>query len=344
MSKYNSLKKTALLSAVTASLMVGGISSAFAHGESIRGGGSGSINAVGAAILEDTVVGLRWDARRYETFTDQQLIDFRAAGEDVHMHSSEDAYFLTFGFPVSEDMDINLMLQYNNFKGFKDNGDANASKCFAATPAVKGNPGSANCISSTAESPGIGDMLVTGRYRFFNDGDSQWASVFGVILPTGKITNRTDVNKGTGESEIIGTHNQPGSGAITFQGGVAFSGHLTEKVAIDADVIYRFGTQGAKQFRSGNSWQFDAAASFAHHSSIVPVIELNAIFADQDIENDEIKKNSGGDVIYLSPGINFNINDRQGVYANVSFPVYQELTGISNDEKYRWSLGWSTAL
>lgn len=319
-------------------LLLGGVSPVHAHGESIRGGGSGSINAVGAAILEERVIGLRWDARRYETFTDQQMIDFKAQGEDVHMHSSEDAYFLSFGFPVNDDMDISLMFQYNNFKGFKDNGDDFASNCFAATPAVKGDSSSANCISTTDESPGIGDMLVTGRYRFFNNGDTQWASVFGVILPTGKITNRTD------NGEILGTHNQPGSGAITLQGGVAYSGHLTEKVAIDTNVIYRFGTQGAKQFRSGNSWQFDVATSFAHHSSIVPVIELNGIFFDQDIENDEIKKNSGGDVIYLSPGINFNINDKQGVYANVSFPVYQELSGISNDEKYRWSLGWSRSL
>ncbi len=338
MSSQKSRLRTALPTITIFPLLLVGISTAHAHGESIRGGGAGSINAVGAAILEEKVVGLRWDARRYEIFTDQQLIDFRADGEDVHMHSSEDSFFISLGFPVNEDMDINMVLQYNNFKGFKDNGDDFATNCFAATPPVKGDPSTANCISDTAESPGVGDMLVTGRYRFFNDGESQWASVFGVILPTGKITNRTD------NGEIIGTHNQPGSGAITFQGGVAFSGHLTEKIAVDADIIYRFGTQGAKQFRSGNSWQFDLATSFDHHSSFVPVVELNGIFFDQDIENDEIKKNSGGDVIYLSPGVNVKINDKQGIYANFSYPVYQELTGISNDEKYRWSLGWSRAL
>ncbi len=342
MSKYRSLHAPSLALA-SLSLLLGGVSSVHAHGESIRGGGGGSINAVGAAILEEKVIGLRWDARRYETFTDQQLIDFRAQGEDVHMHSSEDAYFLSFGFPVNENMDISLMLQYNNFKGFKDNGDGQANACFEDTPAQAGNPSTANCISETAESPGIGDTLVTGRYRFFNDGDSQWASVFGIILPTGKITNNTDLNRGTGEAELLGTHNQPGSGAITFQTGVAYSGHFTEAIAIDANVIYRFGTEGAKQFRSGNSWQFDVAASFAHHGSVVPVIELNAIFADQDIEENEVKKNSGGDVIYLSPGLNVKINDKQGVYANVSFPVYQNLTGISNDEKYRWSMGWGSS-
>ena len=125
--------------------MFGVSSAAHAHGESIRGGGSGSINAVGAAILEEKVIGVRWDARRYSTFTDQELVNFRAQGEDVHMHSEEDAYFLSLGFPVNEDMDINLLFQYNNFKGFKDNGDESASECFAATPAVVGDPSTINC-------------------------------------------------------------------------------------------------------------------------------------------------------------------------------------------------------
>ncbi len=327
----NKLRKAVFLAITSVPLLMGGISVAYAHGESIRGGGSGSINAVGASILTEKVIGIRWDSRKYETFTDQQLVDFKAQDEDVHMHSSEDAYFLSFGFPVGDDMDINLMLQYNNFKGFKDNGDANANECF------ENGANDLTCISSTKKSPGVGDMLVTGRYRFFNDGDNQLASIFGVILPTGKITNKTDLG------ELLGTHNQPGSGAITFQAGVAYSGHLTQKIAVDANAIYRFGTQGAKQFRSGNSLQLDLALSYALHDSIVPVLEVNGIFFDKDIENDEVKANSGGDVIYISPGFSFNFTEKQGVYANFSYPAYQNLTGISNDEKYRFSMGWSTA-
>ena len=311
----------------------------WAHGESIRGGGSGSINAVGAAILEEPVLGLRWDARRYETFTNQQMVNFKALGEDVHQHESEDAFFLSYGFPVNEDMDLNIMIQYNNFKGFKDNGDDNANACFDPGGTGSATNLSPSCISPTNSSPGFGDTLITGRYRFFNDGDNQWATIAGVILPTGKITNRTD------GGEIIGTHNQPGSGAITFQGGLGYSGHLFgETIAMDADLIFRFGTQGAKQFRSGNSWQFDVATSYQGLGKVIPVIELNGIFFDRDIENDEIKKNSGGDVIYLSPGFGFKINEKQGIYANFSYPIMQELSGISNDEKFRWSFGWATAL
>ena len=303
----------------------------FAHGESVRGGGSGSINSVGASITEDVTIGVRWDARRYETFSDQELLDFRAQGEDVHMHSSEDAYFISLGLPVSEDIDMVIMTQYNNFKGFKDNGDGFASECFANNGLIP------ECISETKESPGWGDTLLMGRYRFYNDGTHQWAGVLGLLMPTGKITNKTD------NGEIIGTHNQPGSGAYTVQFGVAYSGHLSEKIAMDGDWIYRVNGPGANNFRGGNSWQADLAFSYDHHSWFTPVVEFNAISFKKDNENNEPKTNSGGDVIYLSPGVNFDFSRSVGAYANFSYPIYQELGGISNDEKYRWSLGLTYA-
>ncbi len=317
--------------------LLAGSSIVYAHGESIRGGGAGSINAFGASITENVTIGVRWDGRRYDTFSDEKLTNFRKQGEDVHMHSKENGYFLTLGLPISEDFDIGIMAQYNQFKGFKDNGDGQASQCFNdASPAFP-----TNCISETDDSKGWGDTLITGRYRFYNDGTHQWAGIFGIIVPTGKVTNKTDRNRGTGQDEILGTHNQPGSGAFTVQGGVAYSGHVNEKFSVDADTIYRVNGQGANNFRGGNSFQFDLAVAYRHHTRISPVVEINGIFFKKDIENDDTKKNSGGDVVYISPGVNIGVTDSQGVYANVSYPIYQELSGISNDEDYRFSLGWT---
>lgn len=329
-SKSRSISKQMAIATVFAPLIFClSASSLFAHGESIRGG-VGSINAIGAEILEQRALGIRWDGRRYTTFSDRQMADYKKDGEDVHQHKSEDAFFLSLGFPILKNIDINLQLQYNNFKGFKDNGDDFANNCFAnAAPSFP-----SSCISPTADSPGVGDMLVTGRYRFYKSEKGQLASLFGVILPTGTITNKTD------NGEIIGTHNQPGYGGVTFQGGLAFTGHVSEDIALDTDLVYRFSTQGAKQFRTGNSLQFDLAVSYGHHHKIIPVLEINAIFFDQDIENDEIKENSGGDVVYVSPGVKINISHVQNVYASYSYPAYQKLGGISNNEKGRFSVGW----
>ncbi len=305
----------------------------FAHGESIRGDGSGgAINAIGAEILEKKVISFRTDGRRYETFTDQQMVDFKLIDqEDVHMHSEENAYFLSLGFPVSDDMDINIVAQYNNFMGFKDNGDAEATRCFEA---LTSHTDPTKCISTTESSPGIGDTLVTGRYRFYSSDKHQIASIFGIIIPTGTVTNVTD----TGTNEIIGTHNQPGSGAVTFQGGLGYSGHMmNNKIGITADVIARAPTQGAKQFQAGRSIQADIAFSYTI-GKFVPVIELNYINALNDIEVYVVKKNSGGSSLALSPGFSYGITDSIGVFGNYSF-LKNNLRGISNNEKYRFSGG-----
>lgn len=317
-------------------LMALSASAVLAHGESIRGGGGGgAINAIGAEILEKKVVSYRFDGRRYSTFTPQQMVEFKQQGEDVHMHSEEDANFLSLGFPVSDDMDINILAQYNNFKGFVDNGDEAANACFGITEHSKipTNPDT-KCLSRTPTSPGIGDTLVTGRYRFYSSDNHQIASIFGVIVPTGTVTNVT----GTGTGEIIGTHNQPGSGAITFQGGLGYSGHLMNgKIGITADTIFRAPTQGAKQFQTGRSMQADIAASYTM-GKFTPVVELNYVYFLQDIEAYEVKPNSGGASLALSPGFSYAVTDSIGVFANYSF-LKNWLTGISNDENYRFSGG-----
>lgn len=315
--------------------MAGAYAEAFAHGESIRGGGAGSINTVGAEIRTAATIGIRWDQRNYEQFSDQQMLGFRNQGEDVHMHSKEDSAFLAFGFPVNKDMDISILTQYNRFKGFVDNGDEYASACFGLQNGFPTqNAQNPNCLSKTKTSQGLGDTLVLGRYRFYERNDHQLAALFGTILPTGTIRRRTD------NGDIIGTHNQPGSGAITMQGGLAYTAHLTGKIAVDADIIARIPTLGAKQFRSGRSIQADASISYNHDGFLVPALEVNAISNESDIENDVVKKNSGGDVVYLSPGITMHLKDKGSVYASIMYPVYQQLGGISNDEKWRFSLGW----
>ncbi len=326
-----------MLNKYTAGLVLALSSSAvMAHGESIRGGGGGSINAVGAQILEQKVIGIRWDARRYDTFTDAEMVQFRRDGEDVHMHESEDAYFLSFGFPVSDDMDISILAQYNNFKGFKDNGDDFASNCFASKDLQNDSDSElAKCLSPTKASPGIGDTLVTGRYRFYSSDETQIASIFGIIIPTGTVTNLTD------NGEIIGTHNQPGSGAITFQGGLGYNSHAFGIIDVTADVLVRTSTQGAKRFRTGRSLQADLAFSYTI-GNIVPVIEFNYIKFLKDIENDEVKKNSGGQSLAISPGVSYGVTKDIGVYANYSY-VINDLGGISNDELYRFSAGVSYA-
>ena len=154
-------------------------------------------------------------------------------------------------------------------------------------------------------------------------------------LPSGDVRQRTN------NGEIVGTHNQPGSGSVAFQLGGAYTGHFFNDIlGISGDVIGRINTEGAGNFRSGNSLQVDVASSYRPHGWLVPVLELNAIFQERDIEDNEAKRNSGVSSLFISPGLRITLAGRHSLFAVASFPLWQDLPGIQNKEEYRLGAGY----
>lgn len=295
---------------------------AWPHGESVRGAGGATLNTVGAEIAEGSSVSIRYDRRAYRQFSDQQLLDFRRVqGEDVHQHAKEESVFLSYTVGFSEDWDLSFLLPYNRFSNFKDNGDASAA--------------ANNTLSVTDVSKGLGDLLILGRRRVWQAGDHTVAGLFGLKLPTGDIRQKTNAG------EIVGTHNQPGSGSVDFQLGAAYTGHfLEERFGISADVLSRVNTQGAGNFRSGNSLQADVAFSHKPHSSLVPIAELNFLTQQRDIENNQIKTNSGVSSLFLSLGARMSVSRDGSAFVSVGLPLWQRLPGIQTKEKTRFGVGY----
>lgn len=312
--------RTEIIAAAVALQFVSG--AVWAHGESARGSGGSTLNAIGAETSAGLSWSLRYDRRAYEQFTDQQLLDFRRLqGQDVHQHAREQSLFLGLSWGFHEDADLSFLLPFNRFTRFKDNSDD-----FAIAN---------DTISVTDVSQGLGDLLVLGRYRFWRGGDAQLAAIAGIKLPTGDIRQRTNAG------DIVGTHNQPGSGSVDFQLGLAYTTHLfQEAVGLTADVLTRINTQGAGEFRSGNSAQADLSLSFMPHERLVPIVELNFITQERDIERDQIKQNSGVTSLFLAFGAKWSIVDAHTVFAVASLPLWQDLPGIQNKERDRLGVGY----
>lgn len=290
---------------------------AFGHGESVRGVGGAGVNAIGGEIADEASVSLRYDLRSYALFADTDLLAWQQDGQNVHQHQREHTLLLGGLVPISAKVDIGLLLQASRFENFTDNGDA-----FALANAT---------LSRTDVSQGLGDFLLLGRYQVYHRGVHDLAVLGGFKLPTGRVRNETN------QGEIVGTHNQPGSGSFDAQAGFGYSGHAGE-VNLTADVLFRINTEGAKTFRAGNSIQTDVAAAYPI-GSLVPSLELNAFFQERDIEADEVKSNSGGRSLFATPAIRGAFG-RHSVFAAVSIPLWQDFAGISNDEKVRVSLGY----
>jgi hypothetical protein len=309
------------LAALVARVLVPGL--AHGHGESVRGIGGVGINTTGGEIVRGFGLSTRYDLRQYSLFSDRELAAWQELGENVHQHAREQTLLLGFSAAWGERWDLTLLLQANRFSDFTDNGDAYALETGE--------------LSRTDVSQGLGDMLAVGRVRLVARKDHHLAAIGGLKLPTGNVRQRTN------NGEIVGTHNQPSSGSVDFQLGLAYTAHLADRIGITADAIARINTQGAKQFRSGNSVQADLAIGYRPHAVFVPSIELNAIFQQQDIEGDEVKRNSGIASVFVTPAVRVRVR-RHALSAGVSYPLWQKFPGISNDELVRVSVGYGVTL
>ena len=301
---------------------------AAAHGShgaagGVLGGASGIITS-GAQISQGASFSIQYERRDYKLMDEQRLLDLQGI-EDVHQHKRSEALYLSATVGLNQDWDMSFSLPYVRFSGFADNGDAYA----------QANPGT---LSRTDTAKGVGDLNIQARYRFWQQADHQIAALMGLKLPSGDIRQKTN------QGDILGAHNQPGSGSVDFQLGVAYSGFYQDIAAISADVIGRINTEGAGEFRAGNSLQADLALSFLPQSMIVPFIEFNLLHMDRDIENNAVKKNSGLSSLSLTPGVFVRIGKHQTVYGAISYPLWEELPGIQNDGKYRLLLGYGIGL
>jgi hypothetical protein len=294
----------------------------WAHGEPVRGIGAATINTVGAEISSGIGVGIRYDRRAYKLFSNAELLKFQGQGENVHQHAVEETIFLGASFGITPNIDLSVQLPLGRFSNFKDNGDS-----FALAN---------NTISATDVSQGVGDLLVMGRYRFFQREDQNIAVIAGIKLPSGNTNQKTNVG------EIVGTHNQPGSGSTDFIFGLGYSAYyFRDMLGVSADALARINTDGANEFRSGNSVLLNLALSYKPHNRLVPILEFNFITQDRDNENNAVKRNSGVTSLFITLGSRLRITENNSVLAAFAFPAIQNLPGIQNKETYRINVGWS---
>ncbi len=301
-------------------VLAGGTRPAFGHGESVRGVGGVGVNTIGGEVAEGVAVSLRYDLRSYGLFTEQELLAFQRQGENVHQHAREHTALLGVTVPLAPRWDLSVLLQANRFEDFLDNGDRYAL--------------ANNALSRTDVSQGLGDLLLFGRYQLLHVGEHHLAALLGLKLPTGDIRQRTN------QGDLVGTHNQPGSGSADFQFGAAYSGRFLGRLLVSADVLARVNTEGAGSFRSGNSLQADVAFGVSLGRFLVPSVELNAFFQERDIEQDAVKTNSGVSSLFITPGVRLAFGAHSFFVAG-SLPLWQSFQGVSNNEQFRVSAGYA---
>lgn len=184
---------------------------------------------------------------------------------------------------------------------------------------------------------GFGDPEIMAMAHLLSFANNAWVlqAVAGARLPLGK-SDQTDETGARLEQ-----HLQTGSGATA---GI-FSAQLLHgggKVPLFFSASYQTNGRNDHDFVYGNIFRFNAAAQRALSKPLDLIAEINGRVADYDMDGTETDANSGGTVVYFSPGMRLQLSDALSLRSQVQIPVVENLHGEQNEKvNVRTGLVWS---
>ena len=204
---------------------------------------------------------------------------------------------------------------------------------------------------------GIGDMNVLAKYRLTDDGPMGFAVIGGLKLPTGSTHKRSP------DGERLETEHQPGTGSWDPIVGAAGSTNLGA-VQLTASALYQFSTEGAQHTRLGDRVQGGLALSHRFGSPAQPYVESHNHHHGDELDehheharstldafvevagewegrqkvDGEVEEASGGNWVYVAPGVRFNAASGWSAGAALAVPIWQDIRASHPDNRYRFTL------
>ena len=303
--------------------------------------GIGAINTISANPLpvDAWAIGVRSEFINNDSFTNEQLEDFAENGlEGVHSIDRVSSTSVSLSYGVTDDLTISARLPYVERKNIRE------GELEAGIPEVHIH----------GDSSGVGDLLLFGHYRVNQSKEHDVSLLFGIKAPTG------ETDKKDNDGVLFETEFQPGTGSWDFLLGAAIS-KSTGNLGYHANILYNKTTEGEQSTRIGDVVSYNAAITYQlghDHSSHVHnhhdttsndatkwdlSLELNGETRSKNEIAGVSETNSGGTIIYLSPGIRLSSNNFSG-FISYGIPVVQDQNGKQTDIDNRITAGLSIAL
>jgi hypothetical protein len=296
---------------------------------------AGPVTTIPAATLPQgsAAIEVRAEYVRSEGYSDEALRQL--VEQDIDAHSSD--YLLSpaiaLGYGITDNLSVGLRLSYVHREDLRE------------------GPEEGPEVVEQGDSSGLGDLTVLGKFRFLNvsGGDQQGAVMFGVKTPTGE-TEETTV-----DSELFETEHQPGSGSWDPLLGLAFTQRLGS-VSLDTSLLYAFTTEGEQDTELGDRADYSLGVSYrlgsqthqhehdsgSHlHAAWDLIFELNGAWENRHEIDGVEEEDSGGNVVYLSPGARFILNNRWSAFLSGGVPVVRDIRASHPENGYRLVAGVS---
>ncbi len=186
----------------------------------------------------------------------------------------------------------------------------------------------------TISADGPGDLTLAGAYRLFRrdvkGGTTQVSLLGGLKLPTGATDIKdSDLPALTGTPETrLPPGLQLGSGAVDGIVGLAAM-HNMDRLTFYTDVQGSLNTEGAQDFRAGDQFFYDVSADYVllPERNMFVVLELNGVYTAHAEQAGRTVRDSGGHLLFLSPGIQYLPIPPLILEASVQIPIFRDLNG-----------------
>jgi hypothetical protein len=262
----------------------------------------------------------------FDSASDQKLQDLKDNGNtDVHSVNSLLVPSVFAAYGLTDDLTFGIKVPY-----------------VFRTGARSPDPDS-TAVNTLGDPHGFGDVSIFSQYRFWHSADNlnHAAVTFGLKTPTGQtaLTN----NQGTN----FETHHQPGSGSWNPSAGVSFT-RVMGSFSFDTNALYTIATRGAQSTYLGDNIGYNIALSYAfgaparnaffsasNNAPWTAVLEFNGERQAPQQTAGLTDRNSGGNVIYISPGVRYSGGKNWNTALSIGTPIIQDLSGYQTPAEYR---------
>lgn len=183
---------------------------------------------------------------------------------------------------------------------------------------------------------GLGDPEITALANVFDFGRGAWSvqAAAGARIPLGASDQKDE------SGALLEQHLQTGTGAWAGIFGLQLM-RGAGSVPLFLGVSYQANATNDHDFAYGNIFRFNAAAQHALFGALDLIAEVNGRVADYDAEGAEKDANSGGTVVYFSPGLRLRFSNLFSLRSQVQIPVAENLHGEQNEKvNVRTGLVW----
>ena len=291
----------------------------------------------------------------FHTFSDSQLVRFAENGIEAHSTASVTSPSLSVAYGVTRTFTLGARLPYVVRRDIREGH-------------LEGTIGE---VHHHGDSRGVGDLTVMGEFLVWEQERAKIAVITGVKAPTGRTT--------VGGADRLETEHQPGSGSWDWLEGICWSGRVPFG-SIDANMLTTFASQGAQETNLGTLFTYNASISAKvagghehhhegaeggpreesggqgpgganggaeagrHHHGVGAdlILELNGEARSRQKIAGVRDPNSGGNLVYLSPGVRFG-PERWSASFSFGVPILQNLNGTQHETDWRMLAGVGTS-